>query len=229
MTTKRALAVAGEIAITTVGILIALAINSWWQRRQDRSFESEILREIRTQLVSDTLDMRGDQDAYSMMRGAIASLRSRLASGTPYAQDIDSLAGVLLAGRTHVSNSAAWQTLKTRGVGLIENDSLRVGIATFYEFRNPSVALFNELDAEIVNAYRSYYRTHFIPNGTIDRGYDSYTRAKPRDYAALAGDPDYNYLLAERAVALQQAGIMYDSTRLAAIRLIERIDDRLRR
>jgi hypothetical protein len=229
MNSKRALAAAGEIAITTVGILIALAINSWWQGRQDRTFEAEILREIRTQLASDTLDMHGDQRAFAMMQGAIDTLRTRFSAATPYAADVDSMAGVLLAGRTHISNSAAWQTLKTRGVGLIRDDSLRIGIATFYEFRNRALALFNELDASIVERYRSYYRTHFVPNGTVGRGYDTYTRAKPRNYSDLTRDPDYNYLLAERGLALQQANVMYDSTRLAAISLIREIDEQLQR
>jgi hypothetical protein len=49
-----------EVAVTTVGILIALAANAWWTHRVDRATELVALREIRTALASDTLDLNLD-------------------------------------------------------------------------------------------------------------------------------------------------------------------------
>lgn len=49
---------AAEILIVVVGVLIALAINAWWSRVQDRKVEAQSLREVRAALVNDLDDIR---------------------------------------------------------------------------------------------------------------------------------------------------------------------------
>jgi len=43
----------GEIALVVIGILIALSINNWNERRKEREIEAEIIQEMLTSLESD--------------------------------------------------------------------------------------------------------------------------------------------------------------------------------
>jgi hypothetical protein len=223
---SRALSILRDIAITTIGILIALAANSWWQGRQDRRLEAELLREIRSELVADSIDLHGDRAAYAMMRDAIETLRNRFAANRPYTPDVDTLAGVQVFTRIHVSSSAAWQTLKTRGVGLIEDDSLRIGLTVFYETTNALLEIWNDRDGDLVDSsLRPYYRTHFSFIGK--RGDEGVMR--PLNYAALARDPVYHHMLAERSDVLARTLGVYEASMVEAARLMKRIDARLGR
>ena len=48
----------GEIVLVVVGILIALQINDWYQKRLDRQTESEYLVSMKRDLVEDTRELR---------------------------------------------------------------------------------------------------------------------------------------------------------------------------
>jgi len=49
----------GEIILVVVGILIALSINNWNENRKNRLLEKELLKEIKLDLVTDTIQMNG--------------------------------------------------------------------------------------------------------------------------------------------------------------------------
>ena len=49
----------GEIILVVVGILIALQINNWNENRKNRLLEKELLKEIKLDLVTDTIQMNG--------------------------------------------------------------------------------------------------------------------------------------------------------------------------
>src|SRR5687767_8669863 len=108
---------AAEIAITTVGILIALAANAWWQNREDRQTELIALREMRSALVADTVDLHLDVDRYRFVELSARNITAHIDSGLPYDTSLDSLFGGLYIYRMHLSNSAAYESLKSMGLG----------------------------------------------------------------------------------------------------------------
>jgi len=81
--------VLGEIAITTVGILIAVAVNAWWENRQDRRTELEALREMRAGLTIDLHDLREDLSRYRRVDRSTRLLLDRLHRGLPFEPGLD--------------------------------------------------------------------------------------------------------------------------------------------
>jgi hypothetical protein len=223
---KRSVAyIAGEVAITAVGILIALGVNSWWQNHQDRKSEVQMLTEMRSELVADTSDMRTDEAAYGLVRGATEELPKRLRGGQAYSQDVDSLFGVQVLFRNHLTSSSAWETLISRGVDLIADDSLRLQVMQYYQMDDYLIKLWNSVDHDLVfSSIRPYFRTHFALNGL----HGAEARAHPLNYSQIAADPQMAYMLAERHDAVVSTLAGYNKATEDAVRLMARIDARLR-
>ncbi|MFT5216164.1 MAG: hypothetical protein ACI83H_001284 [Glaciecola sp.] len=47
----------GEIILVVIGILIALSINNWNESRKSNAFESEMLTQVRINLIKDKLTL----------------------------------------------------------------------------------------------------------------------------------------------------------------------------
>ena len=67
--------VLGEVAITTIGILIAVAVNAWWENRQDRRTELEALREMRVVLVGVVAGLAGALLVTRLMTNVVYGVR----------------------------------------------------------------------------------------------------------------------------------------------------------
>src|SRR3954463_1789084 len=103
--------VLGEVAITTVGILIAVAVNAWWQDRQDRQTELEALREMRAGLAIALGALREALSRYRRIDRSSRLLLDRLHRGLPSEPGLDTVFGAQLGYRRHLSNSTAYESL----------------------------------------------------------------------------------------------------------------------
>jgi hypothetical protein len=219
--------VIGEILITTVGILIALALNAWWQNRQDRNVELEGLGEMRVALTGDVADMLEDLRRYRRAENHGRMLLEHIRNNRPYSTDLDSLFGSLLTYRWHLSNSAPYESLKSRGLGIIADDSLRLAVIDLYGLQNATIALWNTSDTKLVQeGMDPYFRAHF--NTRIVRVGDRPTRfATPLVYSAIAKDPAFRGLLTQRIESAAITVPAYEEAIAKANRLIALIDRRI--
>ena len=96
-----------DIGITTLGILIALALNAWWEHRQDRRTELEALREMRVAIVGDVADLRDDLSRYRRVDWSTRLLLDRIHARQPDASGLDTVFGAQLIYRRHLSNASA--------------------------------------------------------------------------------------------------------------------------
>lgn len=211
-----------EIGLIVLGILIALAANSWWQDREDRHTELEALREMRAALVLDLADLQSDLEAYRKVESGSQLLLDRFRRGAPYSPALDTVFASELIFRIHLSNSSPYESLRSRGLGLISDDSLRLGVIDYYGLRNSTVAIWNTADTRLVDeAVRPYYRGRFSVGrmaGTNRRA------ATPADYPALARDPYFRGLLMDRLEFMRLTIPEYETTICEARHLIEMID-----
>ncbi len=186
---------AGELVLIIAGVLIALAVNGWSQARGDRRAEIEALGEIRAALRDDMADVRSDLVRH---RRAAAAADAILASlGGPAGCDsLGPHVAALLSVPRHVSNTAAYESVKARGLGLIADDSLRLAITHLYAYRNTVIDVANENGNRFVTeVMRPYVRAHF----TLDAAGEQ----RPVSCTSLAGDPAFRSLLVEeRALRL---------------------------
>ena len=215
----------GEVVLLVLGILIALTAQSWWQDREDRRTELLALSEMRAALDQDIADIRSDIDRYGNVDRATRALLRQVETGRPYTAALDTLFGDFLIFRVHLANSAAFESVKSRGLGLISDDSLRLAAVRFYGLTNASIALANDSDTRLVeDAVRPYYRDHLRMRFREKRRW-----ATPLDPAAVLRDPHFEGLLTDRVASMMLTLPAYDAALAQALDLRARIDRQIER
>jgi hypothetical protein len=123
-----------EFLTIFAGITIAFLLNNWNENRKDRYAEIKILMEIRNGLQLDMEDFQHNIAGHQKGIEACRFFRSYL-NNEPI---VDSLANeqfiVLLRDFVSIQNTSGYQSLRSRGLELISDDSLRMTIINMYEF-----------------------------------------------------------------------------------------------
>ncbi len=147
---------AEKIGFTVVGILIALWINRCDENWKKSTLEEKSLRELHAALAVDLVDIQsatqGDTANIWHVQKALQFMR-----GEPV--DWDSLPHYFKHSFFYsflLSNTSAYETLKSRGLDLISNDSLRVAIAHLYDVSY-------EFQTKVDDINNTLYNNHISP------------------------------------------------------------------
>lgn len=180
----------GEICLIVIGVLLALGINNWNEGRLDRRAELALLRQIRAELRADSADVHGNVELLRRSRASALRLRDHLEQDLPYHDSLSVAFGVLRVSVVHRLNTAAYQTLRAKGLDLVSNDSLRLAITQLYDGDYGFAAKLDGVSGAFID------RTHPILSRRF-RQDELFGPAAPRDYAALAHDQEFMGLLDE--------------------------------
>jgi hypothetical protein len=123
-----------ELALIVLGVLIALAVNAWWSRRQDDARERAYLRQL-------LVDVRGNEQdidrVLAQSRNSIAALEQLVdvfdaAGPLPSCDTLSSLIRNSLTYSNVDLRSGTYSALMTTGeVRLIGDDSLRAQVISY--------------------------------------------------------------------------------------------------
>ncbi len=184
----------GEIALVVIGILIALQINNWNQKRLSDKFEKKLLVELRKTIVDD-YDLLG-----MSIEGNLQSARSCEIILSHFDQDLpyhDSLS-------LHFENSNHWWTMlirknaydnaKAYGLEFMKDDSTRTMLSGLYEQvqlfgqtmdERQSLYHYNTVTPLLIDLFESIDKTWYMPQrGNV-----------PNDYEALKSNKTYRAIL----------------------------------
>lgn len=186
----------GEIVLVVIGILIALQLNNRNHKEQVRQLEIKYLKEIATNLKSDSADIAFNiQFNEIRLRSAEMVLKALNENGA-YSDTLNQYFGNLLYTTRSVVNFSAYETLKARGLEIITNDSLRKAITHLYSF-----SYHNAIDFEKQDDHAMQYevvipavvnKVVFHPQEDVRMAMRS---AEPRDFEALKNDDDFKNAL----------------------------------
>jgi len=127
----------GEIVLVVIGILIALSINNWNQERHQKIKERKLLVEIESNLAANSLIIQEKIDRESRIRNEIVMLMDHLKTKKPFNDTI----GVYLSESSFMEKiqftNSAYESLKTAGLDIISNDSIRMNVTTLFSNRFP--------------------------------------------------------------------------------------------
>jgi len=197
----------GEILILIFGILIALQVNNWNEERKRGDLEIVLLRAIKSDLEKDLLTCRGDIVIHQMQVTSSNIILDYLSSDLNFH---DSLNYHFLATCNYTLtdyNSASYETLKSLGVGLVSNDTLRNDLIYMYDGYQKFMTTSRKLLPELVNeAHITLFPTHFEQGDDYELTLDEYTEPileteeemgtmVPLDYEDLKKDVAYLYFL----------------------------------
>lgn len=191
-----------EFLVVLAGVLAAFAVNAWWGHRQDRSAEQAALRELDNALAADISDLQQDMSEYSRLGHGDSVLIDRFDRGLGYTDSVLPAFNALTIFRTHVANSAPFESLKSRGLALISDDSLRLQLINFYAVRTAGVALVNATNTEIVQKLLWPY---YLGRVKVPHGKMSVAATIRANYSALASDSYFRILLLHQSESVQHA------------------------
>ena len=146
-----------EFISVFIAVVFAFALNNWNDNRKDNNAETKILHEISNGLTKDLDDIA--LNILGHKEGIIACKHWRkVINNTEFSQD-SVLINYLNLTRDFVSiqNKAGYETLKSKGLELIKNDSLRLEIISLYEYDFKTLEKLEETYSEM-QFQKSYYK-----------------------------------------------------------------------
>ncbi|MFC3879576.1 DUF6090 family protein [Algoriphagus namhaensis] len=133
--TKYLLYAIGEIVLVVIGILIALSINNSNDLKNQRQKELTLLTEMRQNLKIDLEDLdfniKGSFERIQANEIILKALQERV----PMNDSLKPYYGNIIGNFQLSNNTAAWENLKSVGVDLVSDDSLRNAISNLYEVK----------------------------------------------------------------------------------------------
>jgi hypothetical protein len=189
----------GEIVLIVLGILIALYLDNINARIQAREVETELLKELKSNLESNiqilerTLKTEHEYLHYNEM------ILEYLDHGMPYDEGLDPAFGVYFWTVTTNPVMGGYEFLKSKGIDLISSDSLRKKIS--FIFDNEFSILKNENEVWSNNLQQNisypYHVKHFRRYESAEADTGQIERARPFDYDALLDDEEFKSINAE--------------------------------
>jgi len=124
----------GEIVLVMIGILLALQVNNWNENRKMQIQEIKLLSALRLELGKTYNDLVTWGIEYnSVTIDDINKIEKYLINGLDYSTELDSCFGRFPQNTSISVNSGAYNSLKTLGIDIIQNESLRMEIVNMYD------------------------------------------------------------------------------------------------
>ena len=189
----------GEIALVVIGILIALQIDNWNESQKIEGRERNLLRELKTNLETNVKNLEFDISVQVNGASSIQYLLEHLDHGRSYTDTLDYLFQKADFAPDVVLSSSAFETLKSAGLEIIHNDSLRKGVIELFEVKYPYLMQETKRLEDLVwptasvALYQKYFRRE-IPG-----------KAHPIDYEKLLEDKEFTNMLSFRLLLRKQS------------------------
>jgi len=185
----------GEILLVMIGILLALQVNNWNEANLQEKKEIQILLEIKQSLEGDLKDELGlIVEWYDEMNEKVELVKNVIQSGQHVTNDsIALIIGDALIGKWYFNlRTSAFENIKSVGIDLISNDTLRAKISNIYNLDYVRIR-------EMSEDYDHYYNTQIIPfiNKFFEGSGHGYRKQKlyPRNPEILLNDESIITLL----------------------------------
>lgn len=188
---------AGEVLLIVVGILIALAITDWNERRIERQNELALLGEIRSTLETDLAALETKLDEIHGAVEQMKRLEELLINPRPYEPEMDRLFGAAYGFRMANLSAASYETLKSEGLQSVTNRELRALISRVFDHHYLLIEEWRHLERDMTfNLLRPYYLTHFSD-------LQFHQSATPIDYESIINDAYFQNVIHYRIGGLE--------------------------
>lgn len=229
----------GEIVLVVVGILIALSINNWNEKRKEKNEELLVLKSMKVALDKNLnehyFDLKNVQKA---LKGSLKILK--IIETNDFQNDsIADYFSTINLYTPFFPDQSAYQSLLSNGTELISNEEVRNNITTYFEgaqgrityyqsnpARNPPLLLndyiiknfkviINKDIDSMLKIDLNTFETASILYGYFDK--NEYIQRIPKEMNATLNDPEFKILLA-RAV---QGAASLNGIHIRGIEVIE--------
>jgi len=153
-----------------IAVVSAFLLNNWNDNRRDARSENKILTEISNGLKKDLEDIKQNVSGHKVGIAACNYYRNAFVGKNVDADSIMFYYFKLTRDFMSLQNAAGYETLKSKGLELITNDSLRLKIISLYEYDYSILRKFEEEYSEM-QFQANYFKEineELAPNFNID-------------------------------------------------------------
>jgi len=191
-----------ETLAVVVGILIAFALDNWNDLRQQQELELRTLVELRNALQSDLEDIVHNSNRHKNAQNSCEILIGHMESKLPYHDSLAKHFGYMSDMTVFVPHIGPYETLKTKGLDLISNDSIRLHLSEYYEEDIKLALTVEGINLSVIPDIRQRHYQHF----------DDWTflgPAIPHNYELLSEDREFLSYLKHTASARNYESRMF--------------------
>lgn len=218
-----------EVFSIFIGITSAFWLDNWNKNRLQKREEIKILQELKNGLKSTLSDMKSNVQGHQTSINASFQLMKFINGELESTDSVRHYYQLATIDYTFTPNTGAYETLKSRGVQLITNDSIRLSIISLHDFtfkamvrleeEEEAFEFFKNYSPILVERFSkmkiSYYRNNFI--ASIDYP-PNYEPRKDHEFMFIS-----NKMINSRAIIQN----FYNRNENIVEKLIESIDTEL--
>ncbi len=228
----------GEIILVVIGILIALSINNWNEKRLEKIEEKVILETIKVDFENAIAEFNElNQNRVDLIKANQTIFTIIKTKEIKYNKDeLDSIVSVLLLGPTYNSQTKSLEVLFNSGkINIISDNSIKDKLVNWpklvedmIEGELDDVKILREKIIPLLNSYVSFFD---LNRRFIFKDYDLFDKnsrsAFQGDYKGLFEDRNFENILSLRELYTRIASIETDELIKEAKDIIELINDEL--
>jgi len=186
----------GEIFLVVIGILIALWLNNLNNNQQNRIKEISILNGLKEDMIADIIDFQINKTGYQAIITSADLILEMLESATSYNDSLDRHFALTGCWPKSILHRSSFDVLKSKGLDLISNDTLRLEILHYYDQTLTSIHIWEteySRDIYFDEIIKRFDRVE--PWKATESGKIVYGRMKPNNFNALKTDMLYKSIL----------------------------------
>ena len=153
---------------------MAFALNKWNENRRDYQSENKTLMEIRNGLELDLQDLKLNMAGHEQGNEACRYFRRILENEEVSKDSMGIMHFMLFRDFISIQNKSGYESLKSKGLELIRNDSLRLQIISLYDFHYEMIEKLEETYSEM--QFNENYAGNFHEKMAEFMVFDTYGR-----------------------------------------------------
>jgi len=191
----------GEIVLVVIGILIALQINNWNEKRKASELELRVLREISENLGEDLVSLENDVRLNEGGIKNVEAIENALESNMPLTDSLLIRFGRITFNPTYTLKASGYKNLSSIGFQIIVEDSIRKSITHLYETQYSFLKEREETAEKAISDYLNSRYQDYFKETKFNNTEDNYSPIGlrlmyfPKNYKTLNKDPDFQRLL----------------------------------
>ena len=177
-----------DTLVVIVGVLIAFTLNDWNENRKLKDLESELLIDIRDNLLASKTNLSNTIVYNKKTMDYYQQILDHIKADLPYNTALDTAFSNISYWSDPQFTYTAYETLKSKGLDIIQNDSIKYTITQIYEQYFPF--LMSEFNAEW-----EVYQSLVLPFVSKNILYINGETARPNNFNELKTNNEFHNIM----------------------------------
>ncbi|MBO0322753.1 hypothetical protein J0X14_10630 [Muricauda sp. CAU 1633] len=211
----------GEILLIFIGITAAIWFNNWNESQKSQKIEIRSLQEVANAVNQDLEDIEENIFGFTQRVKLYSLLMEHMEKDIPLTEELEKRLPFFMGTSIFFSNSGPYETLKSRGMEIIANDSIRLEISLYYDFEYEKI---QSSEKEHYQHFQDYIKPTLMLNFEFINH-----KPVPLDYEKLMNDFEFKQTIYWALVTDSYMLSLYENLKQKGISLRENLNAEITR